>query len=197
MESELQLITLKKFKARFDFDYREINSQIKKAYTHVHRIEDIWIDMRTELDIMKMDYCKLILQQIIDLNMLEIPPNFQVEDDGNILDPEFHQAGFNRMCPFPIQWQQKEGTSMLDRFQSILANTNKWLKSKGLKRVNPKMGLDCGSFGPPGRKSQLEITGKDGASYSNIKNTLKFKLKGGKGTKSSQVPEPIQESVVE
>ena len=55
MEAELQLITLKKFKVRFDFDYREMNSQIKRAYTHVHCIKNIWIDMRTELDIMKMD----------------------------------------------------------------------------------------------------------------------------------------------
>ena len=30
MEEELQLITLKKFKARFDFDYREMNSQMKE-----------------------------------------------------------------------------------------------------------------------------------------------------------------------
>ena len=41
MEAELQLITLKKFKTRYDFDYREMNSQMKRAYTHVHRIEDI------------------------------------------------------------------------------------------------------------------------------------------------------------
>ena len=79
--------------------------------------------MRTKLDVMKMDYCMLTLQQIIDLNMLEIPLDFQVEDDGNILDPEFHQAGFDKMCPFPIQWQQKEGTSIMDKFQSILTNT--------------------------------------------------------------------------
>ena len=76
MEVELQLITLKWFKARFDFDYREMNSQIKRAYTRVHRIEDIWIDMRTKLDIMKMDYCRLTLQQIINLNMLEISLDF-------------------------------------------------------------------------------------------------------------------------
>ena len=82
-----------------------MNSQIKRAYTHVHRIEDIWIDMRTELDIMKTDYCRLTFQQIIGLNMLEIPPDFQVEDDGNILDPKFHQVDFDKMCPFPIQWQ--------------------------------------------------------------------------------------------
>ena len=140
---------------------------MKRAYTHVHHIENIWIDMRTELDIMKMDYCKLTLQQIIDLKMLQIPSDFQVEDDGDILDPEFHQAGFDKNCPFPIQWQQKKGKSIMDRFQSILVNTNKRSKSKGLKRVNLKMGLDCGSFGPPGRKSQLEIIGKDGASSSD------------------------------
>ena len=103
MEAELQLITLKRFKARFDFDYIEMNSQIKRAFTHVHRIEDVWIDMQTELDIMKMDYYRLTLQQISDLNMLENPFDFQIEDDGNILDPEYHQAGFNKRYPFPIQ----------------------------------------------------------------------------------------------
>ena len=62
IEVELQLVTLKKFKVRFDFDYREMNSKIKRAFTHVHHIEDIWIDMQKELDIMKMDYCRLTLQ---------------------------------------------------------------------------------------------------------------------------------------
>lgn len=186
----MQLITLKKFKARFDFDYREMNPQIKRAFTHVHHIEDVWIDMRTELDIMKMDYCRLTLQQIIDLNMLKIPSDFLIKDDGNVLDTEYHQASFDKRCPFPIQWHQKEGTSILDRFQSILANTNKWLKMKGLKKVNPKLGLDCGNFGPPGRKLQLEIIGKDGAS-SDAKKSLKFKLKGKKESKSSQILEPV------
>ena len=60
---------------------------IKRLFTHVHRIEDIWIDLHTELDIMRMDYCRLTLHHIIDLNMLEIPSNLQIEDDGNILDP--------------------------------------------------------------------------------------------------------------
>ena len=110
--------------------------------------------------------------------MLKIQRDFQVEDDGNILDPEFHQADFDKKCPFPIQWKQKEGTSIMERFQSILVNTKKWLKSKGLKRINHKIGLDCGSFGPPGRKLQLQITVKDGASSSNSKGSLKFKLKG-------------------
>ena len=61
--------------------------------------------------------------------MLEIPSNLQVEDDGNILDLEFHQTDFDKKCPFPIQWQQKKGTSIMDRFQPILVNINKWLKN--------------------------------------------------------------------
>ena len=61
MEEELQLVTLKKFKVRFDFDYREMNSKIKRTFTHVHPIEDIWIYMRIDLGLMKMDYCKLTL----------------------------------------------------------------------------------------------------------------------------------------
>ena len=81
--------------------------------------------MRTKLDIMKMDYCRLTLQQIINLNMLEIPSNLMFEDNGNILDLENHCAGFDKQCPFPIQWQQKEGNSIFDCFQSILVNTNK------------------------------------------------------------------------
>ena len=92
MEVE-HLITLKKFKARFDFDYQGMHSKIKRAFTHVRRIEDIWIDLHTEMDIMKIDYCRITLQQIIDLNIVEIPPSFQIKDDGNILDPEYHQAG--------------------------------------------------------------------------------------------------------
>ena len=61
MEAKLQLITLKRSKAKFGFDYKEMNSQIKRAFTHVHRIEDVWIDKRLELDIMKMDYYRFTL----------------------------------------------------------------------------------------------------------------------------------------
>ena len=59
------------------------------------------------------------------------------------------------------------------------------------------MGLDCESFGPLGRKSQLEIIGKDGASSFDAKGSLKFKLKGGKRANLSQVPGSIQELVEE
>ena len=59
--------------------------------------------MWTKLDIMKMDYCRLTLHQIIDLNMLEIPSDFQIEDDDNILDSEYHRDSFDKQCPFTIQ----------------------------------------------------------------------------------------------
>lgn len=77
-----------------------MHSKIKRAFTHVHCIEDIWIDLCTE-----MDYCRLTLQQIIDLNMVEIPSNFQIKDDGYILDLEYHLVGFDKQCPFPIHRQ--------------------------------------------------------------------------------------------
>ena len=117
-------ITLKKFKARFDFDYRGMHSRIKRAFTHVDHMEDVWIDLRTEVDIMEMVYCRLRLRQIINLNMVEIPPNLQVEVDGVILDPNYHKVGFDQHCPFPFQWPEKEGNSIFDRFQFILVNTN-------------------------------------------------------------------------
>ena len=64
--------------------------------------------------------------------------------------------------------------------------TNKWLKINSIKRVKPKLGLDCGSFGSPRGKSLLEISKKYGASSSIATQSLKFKLKGGKGYKLSQ-----------
>ena len=41
MEVELQLIILMKSKARFDFNYWGMHSKIKRAFTHVRRMEDI------------------------------------------------------------------------------------------------------------------------------------------------------------
>ena len=54
--------------------------------------------------------------------------------------------------------------------------------------MNTKLEVDCSSFGPPGRKSQLEISSKDGASSSISAKSLKFKLKGRKRAKSSLKP---------
>lgn len=87
METELQEIRLKRFKPRVDFDYRGMKEKIKKTFIHVHRIEDIWADLRTEKEIRKMDYCRLTAEQIVDLNLMNMPQG--MIDDGNVLDPEF------------------------------------------------------------------------------------------------------------
>lgn len=73
MEFELQLITLKKFKSKANFDFRGMNSKMKRAFTHIHRTKDVWIDLRNEVNVARMDYCPLTLQQIIDLNLNPIP----------------------------------------------------------------------------------------------------------------------------
>ena len=79
-----------------------MHSKMKREFTHGHRLEDVWIDLRTEVDIMKIDYCRLTLRNIIELNMVEISPGFQIEDDGMILDPKYHEAQFDKIFPFPI-----------------------------------------------------------------------------------------------
>lgn len=51
METELQEIKLRKFEERKDFDYREKKDRIKRSFTHVHCLEDLWVDLHTEEDI--------------------------------------------------------------------------------------------------------------------------------------------------
>lgn len=51
MEEEMRRVTMRFFKAKKYFDYRGMKNKIKKNYTHVRQIEDIWIDCRTEEDI--------------------------------------------------------------------------------------------------------------------------------------------------
>lgn len=41
MEEEMSRVTMKLFKAIRDFDYRGIINKLKKAYVHVHYIQDI------------------------------------------------------------------------------------------------------------------------------------------------------------
>lgn len=59
MDEEMRRVTMKYFRALKDFNYRSMKNKLKISYTHVHRIEDIWIDCRTEKDIMKLDYFHL------------------------------------------------------------------------------------------------------------------------------------------
>lgn len=135
MEHELQRITLKKFMARSHFDWRGLNDKMRQ-FVHVYRLEDIWIDLRTEADIQRMDYQRLSIKQIIDFNLADIPPG--VEDDDNILDRDYTRNHVEDLPILSPSWSGKESVSILDRFQSILANTNIWLKRRGLKSIKVK-----------------------------------------------------------
>lgn len=100
-----------------------------------------------------MDYCRLTLEQIIDLNLMDIPQG--MIDDGNVLDPEYLSRRVEE-APLPlIQWSHKECTSILERFQPVLANTNTWLKGNGVRLIKIKVGREDDSTRPLGRKSEI------------------------------------------
>lgn len=63
MEEEMRRVTTKFLKARKDFDYRGMRNKMKKAYVHVDRIEDVWVDYWIEHDVRKLDYCWLIVDE--------------------------------------------------------------------------------------------------------------------------------------
>ena len=50
-------------------------------------MEDVWIDLCSEVDVARMDYCWLTLWQLIDLKLIPILEG--VEDDNKILDKNF------------------------------------------------------------------------------------------------------------
>lgn len=64
MEEEMRRVTIKLFKAKREFDYRGMRNKLKKAYIHVHCVEDVLADCRTNHDIRKLDYCRLTVDQI-------------------------------------------------------------------------------------------------------------------------------------
>lgn len=162
MKIELQEIKLRKFKERKDFDYRGMKDKIKRAFTHVHCLEDIWVDLRTKEDIKRMDYNRLTLEQIIDLDLTKIPEG--MVDDGKILDPKYiEQRVVEAPLPSP-QWSKKECDSIFDRFQPIFANTNAWLKNNNVKTIKIKGGAEGDSAGPIGRRFEVGIKSKEGAS---------------------------------
>lgn len=131
MEEEMRRVRIKFFKARKHFDYRGMKNKIKKSCTHVHWVEDVWIDCKIEGGIRRLDYCHLTVEKNKNLDLVNIPED--LEDDGNILGPMYEK---NKVVdsPFPfIQWSQKENTSIKARFQNILANTNVWLTQQGIQ----------------------------------------------------------------
>ena len=114
MEFELQRIILKKFAARNCFDWRGLHDKMRKQFLHIHHLEDLWIDVRTEVDIWCMDYIRLTVNQIVDFNFASIPPSF--EDDDQIINPEYFQHDVEKIPILPPTWSCKENTSIWDRF---------------------------------------------------------------------------------
>lgn len=101
MESKMQWVMMKTYKRRPDFDYRGMKDKLKKSYSHVLKVEDIWIDCRTK-DIRKLDYCRLSLDQIINLHLADILED--MEDKDSILDLAYESNNIIETPLPPIQW---------------------------------------------------------------------------------------------
>lgn len=89
MEEDMRKVTMRFFKPRKFFNYRGIKNKIIKNYTHIHEIEDVWVDCRTEEDVRKMDQCRLIVEQIENFDLADVPED--LEEDGDIIDPAYEK----------------------------------------------------------------------------------------------------------
>ena len=38
------------------FDFRGMHLKMKREFSYVHRMEDVWIDLCSEVDVARMDY---------------------------------------------------------------------------------------------------------------------------------------------
>ena len=129
-----------------------------------------------------MDYTQLTVKQIVDFHLASIPPSF--EDDDQVLDPKYFQHDVEKLPILPPKLSCKENTSIWDRFQSILANTNTWMKMRGLKYIEIKPGKDFDPSGSIGLRSKIKGKGKDGTSLSTfepfVQSFPKLSIKGRK-----------------
>lgn len=118
-----------------------------------------------------MDYSRLTLEQIVFLDPIKIPK--VMVDDRKTRDLEYTEQKVTE-APIPsIQWSQKECTSIFDRFQSILANTNALLKSNNVKTIKINVGAEDDSMGPVECKSEVRVKSKEGASSSDTRIKLR------------------------
>lgn len=89
MEDEMQWVTMRRFKAHDNFDFRGMKNKIKRSYTHVYRLEDAWVDCEAEEDVRRMGFSCLTLEQIEKLNLARIPD--AMEDIDDIVDPVYFE----------------------------------------------------------------------------------------------------------
>lgn len=104
-----------------------------------------------------------------------------LKDDGNVLDLAYIDNKVSS-TPLPlIQWSQKVCTSIKDRFQSILMNTNVWISSKGIPLKPFSSGFDDDIVGPMGRRSEIRTKNKQYPTTPSKASKLKFIVGTKKG----------------
>lgn len=184
-KDEMRRVTMRFFKARKDFDYRGMRNKLKKPYVHVHWIEDVWADCRSDHDVRRLDYCLLTVEQIENFGLADVPDD--LEEDSDILDPLYKN---NRVysTPLPlIQWSQKEQISIKVCFQSILTNTDIWLSLHGVPLKPFSSGCDDDTIGPMGKRFEIRNKNKQDVVTPTKIPKLKF-IVGSKKGKSQGEP---------
>lgn len=129
------------------------------------------------MGICQIDYCQLTFKQIVDFNLVMIP--IGVEDDDQILDPEYTKHHLDRLpSPSPF-YSSKESISIWDCFQPILADTNIWLRKRGMKTIKVKCGKDFDPAGPISLRVEMRGKQKNGMKSSTT-CIPKLTIKGDK-----------------
>lgn len=97
MEEEMRRVTLRLFKVKNFFNYKGMRNKIKNNYTHIHRIEYVWVDCCTKEDVQRMDYYHLTVEQIENVDLANVPKD--LEENGDILDPKYE---INKVVGLPL-----------------------------------------------------------------------------------------------
>lgn len=82
-----------------------------------------------------MDYCKLTVQQIMDLGVADLPEDFI--DLGDIMNAAYDENEISKR-PFPaIQWSKKESVSIRESFLpywlTLQSGCKTWLRDESLQ----------------------------------------------------------------
>lgn len=152
-----------------------MKEKIKIDFTHVQCTEDVWIGLQIDEDIIKIDCCRLTLEQIIDLDLVNILGG--TKDDGNILDLEYEETRVvNHSLPL-IQWSVKENNSITKKFQSIMDKNNAWINIKCIKMKRFKSRSSNDTIAPMGWKSNVRTKKKEYFSFLGARIKINFKSK--------------------
>lgn len=101
----MQWVTIRRFKAHNNFDFRGMKNKIHRNCVYVHRLEDVWANCGDE-DVRRLDFKCLTHEQIENLDLAKIPDIWEVTTD-DIVDPIYFKNNIAN-TPLPlIQWSQK------------------------------------------------------------------------------------------